>query len=304
MKIWTHRYELKPREAKMTPRQGALLKVEWAVGQVGYSDLHPWPEFGEPGLDAQIDSVVKFKFTPLVENSMEFNYWDREYRLLKRNAFLGLILPRSHRLVFDLEALKAEQMQEWSRMGFTHIKVKMGRNLKTETEALVQFAYSTSMLWRLDFNGRIPEEEFLIWWQGLDPSVKARLDFIEDPLAIGDLKIEGPWANDWKKQSRAQIRIVKPARETDEDTAHFPRIVFTHSLDHALGQACSLWSAARYYMRHPKRTEVCGLAATDFFEADSFAEAWNCAGPRMLPTEGTGFGFDEILAGLTWERIL
>lgn len=304
MKIWIHRYELKPRETKLKPRQGALVKVQWTLGQEGYSDLHPWPEFGELPIEDHIHSLAELKFTPLVENSMEFNYRDGEYRSLKRNAFLGLILPRSHRLVFDLEALEQSQLHDWSKQGFTHIKVKMGRNLKAETEALVHMAYSTSLLWRVDFNGRISEEEFLKWWKGLDASVKTRIDFVEDPLGKGDLKISGPWANDWKKQSRALIRIVKPARETDNEFSQYTRVVFTHSLDHPIGQACSAWAASRYYMRHPRKAEVCGLAATDFFIHDDFSKHWNCEGPRMTPSEGMGFGFDELLHSLNWEKIL
>jgi len=50
--------------------------------------------------------------------------------------------------------------------------------------------------------------------------------------------------------------------------------------------------------------EVCGLAATDFFELDDFSRAWRCEGPRMKPTEGTGFGFDELLESLKWDRLL
>ena len=137
----------------------------------------------------------------------------------------------------------------------------------------------------------------------LDPSVKARVDFVEDPSSAGDLKIAGPWANDWKVQSKAQIRIVKPARETNEELSHYARIVYTHSLDHTLGQACAAWTAAKYYMRHPRRLEVCGLAATDFFAPNDFSRAWHCEGPRMKPTEGMGFGFDELLASLKWERL-
>lgn len=304
MKIWMHPYSLQPQEPKLKPRTGALLRVEWAQGQVGYSDLHPWPEFGEPALDQHLKSLVELKFTPLAEKSMEFNYQDREYRLQKRNAFLGLVLPRSHRLVFDLEALDEKQLQEWAKQGFSHIKVKMGRNLKVETEIFVHMAFSTTLMWRVDFNGRIKESEFLTWWGQLDGTVKRRIDFVEDPLDNADLKIEGPWANDWKKQSRAQIRIVKPAREMDADFPTYSRVVFTHSMDHSLGQACSAWMAARYYMRHPKRMEVCGLAATDFFKPDAFSEAWCCEGPRMKPTDGTGFGFDELLHGLKWDRLL
>jgi hypothetical protein len=144
----------------------------------------------------------------------------------------------------------------------------------------------------------------MAWWKELDPTVRARIDFVEDPLAEGELKIAGPWANDWKVQSRAQIRIVKPARETAEDLAKYGRVIFTHSLDHVFGQACSAWVAARYYMRHPKLLETCGLANTDFFEPDDFSREWNCEGPRMKPTQGTGFGFDKLLSGLQWERLL
>lgn len=304
MKIWIHRYELKPREKKLKPRVGALLKVEWAVGQTGFSDLHPWPEFGEPTLDEHLRELAELKFTPLAETALEFNYQDREFRLLKRNAFLGLILPRCHRLVFDLEVLDSAQLQEWSAQGYTHIKVKMGRNLKVESEALVHMAYNTPMQWRVDFNGRISEADFMKWWTGLDATLKARIDFVEDPLEKGDLKVDGPWANDWKRQSRAQIRIVKPARETNEDLGHFKRIVFTHSMDHAFGQACAAWSAAKFYMQHPKVKDVCGLSPTDFFEPDDFSGLWKNEGPRLKPTVGYGFGFDDILNSLSWERLV
>jgi O-succinylbenzoate synthase len=298
------RYRLVPRQPKNRARDGALIRVEWAHGQTGFSDLHPWPEFGEPALDEHLKSLADLKFTPLAEKSMEFNYQDREYRLVKRNAFLGLILPRAHRLVFDVEDLEENQLREWVREGFTHVKVKMGRNLPSETEAFVRLALSVPVMWRVDFNGRIQEAEFLKWWSGLDAKIKARIDFVEDPLEQGELKIDGPWANDWKRQPRARIRVVKPAREPVEDFAGFQRVVFTHSLDHPIGQACSAWAAARYYMQHPKRTEVCGLAATDFFQPDDFSKAWRNGGPRMKPTDGTGFGFDELLHGLQWERLL
>jgi O-succinylbenzoate synthase len=304
MKIWVHRYELRPRHFGQPSRSGALIKTEWVAGQIGYSDLHPWPEFGEPELAEHIRSLQALQFTPLVETSMEFNYQDREYRLLKRNAFLGLILPRSHRLLFDIEGLRPEQLKTLADQGFTHIKVKMGRDLKAETESLINLVCSASLLWRLDFNGRLSAAEFSAWWTGLDDAVKERVDFVEDPIAGGELKLAGPWANDWKLIDRAQIRIVKPARERSEDLAQYDRVIFTHGLDHPLGQATSLWSAARFYAQHPRKMEVCGIAASDMFLENEFSKRWNCPGPRMKPTEGTGFGFDDLLLGLEWERLL
>lgn len=304
MKIWIHRYRLEPQAIKNRAREGALIKCEWFGGYTGFSDLHPWPEFGEQELDVHLRSLAELKFTSLTENSMEFNYQDGGFRQRKRSAFLGLILPRSHRLVFDLEELSTEMLRQWSEQGFSHIKVKMGRNLTAETHILLQMIYSTTLLWRVDFNARITRDEFTAWWTGLDPAVKARIDFVEDPVREGELKISGPWANDWSKQARAQIRVVKPARERSEEVAQFERVIFTHGLDHPLGQATSLWAAARFYSQHPRKSEVCGLAATDFFKPNEFSKIWHCEGPRMKPVPGFGFGFDEQLSAIEWERVL
>lgn len=304
MKIWVSPYQLRPRRVGARARLGALVKVEWAMHQIGYSDLHPWPEFGEPELADHIESLAKIEFTKLAEMSLEYNYIDREYRLGKRNAFLGLILPRSHLLVTDLANLEARQLGEWQAAGFTHIKVKLGQDLARETEQLTQLACATTLAWRLDFNGRLSERDFTSWWTGLDEAVRKRIDFVEDPIAEGQLKLQGPWANDWYKQKLARVKVVKPAREIAEELVSFDRVVFTHGLDHPLGQACAAWSAARYYAQHPKQMDVCGLAASDQYEPITYEAAWRCEGPRMKPTTGYGFGFDDLLAAEPWERLV
>lgn len=278
MKIWLYRYELQS-------RQGALLKIEWSPGQTGFSDLHPWPSLGDQKLEEHIQSLEEMKFTPLAARSVQFNLRDSEYRRMGRNAFLGLGLPTTHHLL--REPATEKQAREWTAEGFTHLKTKRFQ---------VPFQGAA---WRFDFNGRLSRSEFLQWWTGLSEAEKARIDFVEDPGAVG---ISGPWARDWFAQSDAKIRIVKPARESTEGLEHFERVVFTHSLDHPLGQACALWAAARYYARHPERREVCGLAA--HAKVDGFSELWHCTGPRMKPTPGIGFGFDDLLHDLRWEKLL
>jgi O-succinylbenzoate synthase len=296
MKIWVHPYELRSRSPRFSSRAGALVKVEWALHQIGYSDLHPWPEFGEAPLDHHLESLASVDFTRLAEVSMEFNYIDREFRLHKRNAFLGLILPRSHRLVFDLENLEGPTLNAWQAAGFSHLKVKIdAARLNEQTEAFSRLAYATSMLWRLDFGGKLTATEFGAWWENLDDALKARVDFVEDPSADDGVKPQGPWADDWRKQKASRVRVVKPAREAAEELVSYDRVVFTHGLDHPLGQAAAVWSAARFYGQHPRKTEVCGLAAPDVYEPDDFGRAWSCEGPRLKPPPGTGFGFDQLL---------
>lgn len=304
MKIWIHRYQLTPKEKGVKPRAGALVKAEWAMDQVGYSDLHPWPEYGEPELEAHIASFTTMKLTPLAENSLEFNYIDREYRLTKKNAFAGLVIPRSHKLVADLMGLDLVRLQEIQKAGFTHIKVKVGRDLKAETQILLQLAMATSLLWRLDFNGKLSVGAFSEWWNGLDAAVKSRIDLIEDPVGEGELKLSGPWANDWAKQKLAPIRVIKPAREAIEELALYSRVIFTHGMDHSFGQACAAWAAARYYSGHPKKMDVCGLASPGLYQPDEFMKVWDCEGPRMKPTPGFGFGFDQLLGSVTWQKVL
>ncbi len=304
MKVWTHAYELTYTDKRLKPRRGALLKVEWALGQHGFSDLHPWPEFGEPDLDVHIQSLAELKFTELVESSLEANYVDRDYRLMKRNAFDAMILPRSHKLVTNILTLTVETLRDLHKKGFSHIKVKMGTDFEAETEAFLNLVKSTQIQWRLDFGGLLSEQQLNEWWGKLDIPTAKQIDFIEDPVAEGEIKTNGPWANDWYQQPRASVRIIKVAREGIEDFAQYDRLVFSHSLDHPLGQAYALWAAARFYQQHPKKVEVCGLAAPDIYELDDFSKAWHCEGPRMKATVGTGFGFDKILESLKWQKVL
>lgn len=304
MKIWTHSYELKSLHSNFKSRTGVLLKVEWALNQIGYSDLHPWPEFGEEPLDTHLEKLSRFEFTKLSEISLEFNFIDRELRHLRRNAFAGLIIPRSHRLIEDLPSVRFESLKEWQQQGFTHVKAKVGRDLKSELRALKDLIPATPFQWRLDFNGRLEAAEFTSWWSEIPEDLKRRIDFVEDPVSHEKLGLHGPWADDWRRLPGASVRVIKPTRETVDDVSAYARIVFTHSLDHPLGQVCAAWTASKYYWLHPKRTEVCGLGMNEIYEPNGFSKLWPSQGPRLKPTPGFGLGFDEILESIAWQRLV
>lgn len=284
MKIWTHRYQLDLHD-------GCLVQVQWANGNKGFSDLHPWPEFGDLALPAHIESLAKGEPTLLAKRSLQFNQIDAGLRSQKKNAFAGLVLPKAHKLVKDIRKLNPMLLVEWQKEGFTHLKVKMGAELAEESGILLRLARASSFKWRVDFNGKLSAAQFTEWWSKLDPTVKMRIDFVEDPTGGEALTINGPWANDWYRQPQARIGVVKPAREGVDDLPLYDRLIFTHSMDHAIGQACALWTAASYYATHSSKNEVCGLAGV-------------CEGPQMLAPSGTGFGYDEMLLELEWEQIL
>ena len=296
-------YELSPRTGLANVREGALLKIEFEPGHVGYADLHPLPEFGDDPVDVHLDALAEDELSDLVKRALRFAGEDARLRAMNRNAFLGLALPRAHRLITSLAHVRAADLRRIVAEGYTHAKLKVGRDLAFEAKCLSEWTKLVPLKWRLDFNGRTSVGEFADWWRELPEVVRARVDFVEDPCA-GQLNITGPWADDWAYQDRAKIRIVKPARENVDEVGGYPRVVFTHSLDHVFGRACALWEAARFYRDFPILTEVCGLGATDAFKPDAFSRAWPLEGPRLRPTTGPGFGFGELLTELKWRTLL
>jgi O-succinylbenzoate synthase len=284
MKIWIHRYV-------HNLHGGSLVRVQWANGTLGFSDLHPWPEFGEQNLDFHLQSLRTGQLTSLAKNSLRFNQIDADLRAVRKSAFEGLVLPKAHKLVRDIRSLNPMLLVEWQKAGFTHIKVKMGDALPEETATLTRLAKASSFKWRIDFNGKLSAGVFGEWWLALDPEFKMKVDFVEDPTGGEQVTVGGPWANDWYKQKSARIGIVKPARESVDDLPLYDRLIFTHSLDHPLAQACAVWTAARYFAAHPNKVEVCGLSGA-------------IEGPQMIAIPGTGFGYDEILREMEWEQIL
>jgi O-succinylbenzoate synthase len=284
MKIWIHRYV-------HNLHGGSLVRVQWANGTLGFSDLHPWPEFGEQNLDFHLRSLRTGQLTSLAKNSLRFNQIDADLRAVGKSAFEGLVLPRAHKLVRDIRSLNPMLLVEWQKAGFTHLKIKMGDALPEETAVLTRLAKASSFKWRIDFNGKLSAGVFGEWWTALDPEFKIKVDFIEDPTSGEQVVVAGPWANDWYKQKSARIGIVKPARESVDDLPLYDRLIFTHSLDHPIAQACAVWTAARYFATHPNKVEVCGLSGV-------------IEGPQMMAIPGTGFGYDEILRDMEWEQVL
>jgi hypothetical protein len=77
-------------------------------------------------------------------------------------------------------------------------------------------------------------------------------------------------------------------------------IVVTHSMDHPLGQSVALWTAMRLRQRHGDLVREGGLQAVGLYQPDEFATEIKTKGPRAIPPQGTGFGFDGLLAKLPW----
>ena len=331
-KLWTHRYRLRARarlgaRAESLEREGALLMVETPDWR-GFCDVHPWVQFGDASLDAQIESLAEGRPLPLAQRSLEHARRDGEARAADRSAFAGFDVPYSHWLVSDLASVSIEDVRGALRKKFKSIKAKVGRDWTEESLALSALApvlgeFGARL--RLDFNSSLSKNEFAQAWAALSVETRPLIEFVEDPC---------PWSErDWAELSAAGIpvaydqpkggdggfvqgsfrtRVLKPAAQDalaiswklDPGVA----VAVTSYLDHPVGQASAALEAGLierdFSVRGSSRRLVdCGLLSHFAYEPNAFSEALSSDGPVWRAPGGKGLGFDELLERLEWRPL-
>ena len=321
MKIWTHHYTLlpgpNPTRAARGPRQGALLRIEFDDETIGYADLHPWEEFGHAPLADHLASLRTDKPTPLANLALRHSRTDAAARRAGLSLFDGLPEVHSHALFTDWVAAPRSAFEQCAAQGYTAAKLKIGRDPQREAEALNAMA-DLPLRWRLDANASTGTESFLA---ALSPEVRTNIEFLEDPMAYNSSAWRGlverekiPLALDWALPATpppwpgAQVLVIKPAAQDAFPlalaAAHAGmQIVVSHSMDHPLGQSAALWTAMRLRQRHGDVVLDGGLQAIGLYAPDQFSSQISYNGPQTIPPPGTGFGFDQQLAGLTWSEL-
>jgi o-succinylbenzoate synthase len=307
------RYELTPKRrlstvAEAGPRRGALIRVNGGV-----ADIHPWPELGDLPLDEQLARLARSEPTPLTKASLEFASLDAAARRDGRNLFDGLTIPPSHWPGSDPPA------------AFDTVKLKSVDVIPDRVRL------------RIDFNATLTAEEFV----RIAPTLpRERIDFIEDPcpydaavwrelrsttglrLALdrapsssqhrqeclchtgsGDNEIQSASPDRmWHRHSclcsvnSYDVLILKPA--LDKIPCTDAEIVVTSYMDHPIGQLCAACTAAT-----SKITSTCGLITHVLFENDPFIERMRIDETRLVPPEGSGWGFDDLLAKIPWQKL-
>ncbi|MBX9702583.1 MAG: hypothetical protein K2X39_00380 [Silvanigrellaceae bacterium] len=338
-------YELSPQEPlnalvknKPTSRSGALLKVHFEHGLVGYADCSPLPQMGDAPLQEQLSLLSKNLFTPLTIQSITLARVDAKYRSKNMSAFTGLEIPESHYLVTKLSDDFLSTLVNIHEQSFQAVKIKVGYHLAEET-SLVKKALekiqrlNLKLKLRLDFNFSHPYESvkhFLNELRGFEQHI----DFIEDPFPYEEhawkklgQETQIKFAQDQKKNllnfgfstSNADITpsfsglVIKPAIENVEDYVAFINkqnlfVVFTSYMDHPLGQLGAVYLAAQFYELFPQKKMICGFLTHKVFKKNEFSEAFLNDSPYLIGTNflsasGAGFGFQEQLDKQTWKQI-
>lgn len=297
-------------------RKGALIRVETPEG-IGFSDIHPWTELGDASLDKQIESLVAGKPTPLVTRSLMMAQLDRQARSRNISSFAGLEIPRSHFLISDLTRLTSCVAVSLREQGFQVLKIKAGREFKTEIEKLKELQNDLrEFRLRFDFNGSLSKTTFSEWFLSLPGGLRGKIEFVEDPIAWSaedwrSLRLDVPLALDRMSEAASEAKafdwlVMKPAVQDTERLSLWAhensiRFVVTSYLDHPLGQAGAALMAAR--LKSDLMGE-CGLLSHLSFETNEFSEMLKVQNTRLLTPSGTGLGFDDLLEKQNWKAIV
>ncbi|HWW62119.1 MAG TPA: hypothetical protein VN181_12185 [Thermoanaerobaculia bacterium] len=275
MGLFVHRYSLTPRARLSTiardgARDGALLRV----GD-GFADVHPWPELGDAPLDDQLRLLARGETTALTRCSLRFAALDAAARARGVSLFDGLVIPESHWPGADPPP------------SFDTAKIKGIAKLPPKVRI------------RIDFNASLTADEFLRL-----ELPRERIDFVEDPCPYDPrvwnelrvrtglrLALDRGVATDG-----VDVLVCKPAVQESVPTGR--EVVVTSYMDHPVGQFFAAWVASTHDV-----SARCGLMTHVLYEKDEFIERVRVEGARLLPPDGTGIGFDDLLERLPWKAL-
>jgi O-succinylbenzoate synthase len=325
IKCWTSKYELIPwgpigAVAEGKPREGALLKVQWPNGLVGYADIFPWPEHGDAPIDDQIIALARGKVSTLVEQSMWLAKKDAQMRKLLKNAFAGAAKVKNHYLISDYTKFTDANMTDLRSSGFTTVKVKVGRNVDEEAKFIVRILRQNPITVRLDFNAKVDFSQFERFMSHLGSAERAKIEFVEDPLPwdleswteaakFAPLAMDMEYEKlDWEKLTGRPpftVLVLKPARQDVEKALRWInryalKIVVSSSMDHPVGVAHACAQAAELKKFYPNTLLDCGCLTLKSYRPNDFNNRFQTTGPFVKEIPGTGIGFNELLEGQLW----
>ncbi|MES2962514.1 MAG: enolase C-terminal domain-like protein [Bdellovibrionota bacterium] len=316
-RLWISPYFLTPvsklgARALAGDRYGVLIRADLG-GVSGFADLHPWPELGDYSVAEELKALAEGRPLRLGQRSLYFARRDREARDQRKNLFDGLEIPVSHRLIPDLASVTNQDLVYWRNEGFTHLKIKVGRDPIEELRRLKSLAPSLAgYRLRFDFNEIGTVEAVSEWIRALEGSVRSAIEFLEDPIAYQPMnwvrvaqETKLPLALDRQStpDTPSDWLVIKPATQSSASfVATKSRVCVTSSLDHPVGQLAAALEAAE--LARDREVGICGLLSQSAYEPNDFSRALRVEGPRLLPPTGDfGFGFTSLFEKADWRPL-
>ena len=291
--------------------EGALIEIDG-----GYACIHPWPELGDPTLEKCLADLKGERRWPIVRRAVRMTEYDKVARQFEHSLFEEMEVPLSHATVVKLNAAEIALAVE---AGFTTIKLKAGRMPSNEAQFLNEMVMEyPALTWRLDFNESLSPDGLKTFISELTDAARKAIDFLEDPTPYStsgwtalkkDIGLKLAVDIEAAPQSSAaQVMVVKPAVDEpfllgESAIANHQRVILTSYMDHPVGQAFAAWEASRLELQFPGLVDLCGLQTHHLFEPNEWTEALGAWTPEFHVPEGTGIGFDDLLASQPWSRL-
>lgn len=297
------------------PKEGALLRVELAKDKFGYADIHPCASHGDLPLKDQLTLLSEREKTPLTAQSLLFAKYDALARKEKHSLFKDITIPESNTLIVNDHQNLDEALRN-SKV----VKIKIGQDWKGKTDKIRSAITSSKVAnhsIRLDFSEKLTSasfDDFLEKNKDLLPLI----DYIEDPYPYDPAQWEQTRKRhnirlgcDHKSQKglrhpqSCDVIIIKPANQII-DNKLFRRLrnrqlVITSYLDHPIGQLCAAYVAAGAKRMFPHQVAVCGLTTHQVYDPTPYSQRLQVENGRLIPPKkGHGWGYDDLLKGMTW----
>ena len=337
MRVWHSRYELDAKDAfngrtAVKSREGALLRVLFADGVLGFADLCPFPEMGDPPLETELRHLAGAKPLPLAARSLHFARLDATARAQGQSLYDRSARIENHFLITDITRFDTGRISDIAAHGYRRYKIKLGRDLAVESRCLETFVDGLAqaeqsvgrgekLRIRLDFNAIPSRDRFAEWLDKNLAHLRPVLEFIEDPFPY-DARQWSDTSSGWQVSfaldmaadplasggDGAAVIVVKPAvQEVDPIVKIFAgtekHFVFTHYMDFPVGQMCALVATQQVWDEVRAQTLACGLQHHDLYEASEFQRAIEADGPFIVPPQGCGLGFDGLLERQVWTEL-
>lgn len=311
MKVWYSPYKLFPKHSLNNKtsgsRSGFLIKIHDYNMLAGYADCHPWPEFGDETSNVQLKRLREGQFSEILKRTIYCAMIDGLARERNESLFDQKIKVRSHYTMASITELTDAHLKKILNNKFQTIKLKLGKNPEAEAKKISRLSPQLfkKLSWRLDFNGRGGE----VFLKHADPSFLKCVEFIEDPEAFHKQrwnKIEKEFSVTLAFDQPAQgsentlykgPRVIKPARQSRAVRA---QDILTSSMDHAVGQSFAFWQAQQVVKSHGKQKHDFGLQTQHLYKSNPFFDEIATTQPYFKFSEGTGLGFDDLLARQKW----
>lgn len=304
-------------------REGVLLRIDFADGLVGYSDLCPFALFQDPSLESCVQTLrnlilqrngeVSFlenskELANVIQKSIWFAYQDAKARASRKSLFdlsdFQFDSIENHALVTDCLLIKNSELEDLATQKFSTLKIKLGRDLKLETDRINFISENFNFKLRFDFNAKISGSMFGLFLSKLSRKSRSAIEFVEDAFPYSHIdwqmaNIESPLALDFVSSDSNLVSldsrfeaaadgacdfvIFKPARDFFSNSQSLdlfsrkskPQMITTSYMDHPVGIAFALYELQMILQQSkisPASIAPAGLLTFRQFEPNIFVD--------------------------------